>query len=145
MRYIMKTSLVDDNPPAAPATSPPRRTLVARFKEAFPRLLYAHLVAYPLTFAWAVAAIPPCLYVIPDKIIFKEDVTVVSQMVLANLRWPALFVAIVSHAIALPWGFVREENRKRARRLYWISVGVLFAIAVVVGGGWWIWLMTRSR
>jgi hypothetical protein len=125
-----------------------------RARRGAPRLLLAHALAYPMAFAWAIAAIPLAIVSVPDALIGDASVENVVQIVLRKLAWPALGVFVVEHLLAVPWARAREpmtlaaddpdrSRVTRARRAFWLTTGALFAIAIVGGGASWLWLVYR--
>ena len=114
-----------------------------RARAAAPRLLIAHGLAYPVAFAWAIAAIPACIVSLPDAVVMGGSVDAVVQIVLRKLAWPAFGVFVVEHLAAIPWARAHASNAPRARRGFWIATGALFGVALVVGGASWLWLVRR--
>lgn len=107
------------------------------------RLMLAHLVAYPLAFAWAVACIPPAIALVPERILLEQPADAVVAIVLRSLLWPCVAVALVAHGVAIPWSFARPGADARARRVYLVTLAVLGAVALLGGGGAWLWLILR--
>lgn len=106
----------------------------------FLRLGIAHLLSYPIAFAWAVAAIPPFIVTLPQSFLVNEPVEAVVRVVLHRLAWPSLGIFVAQHLVVVPWA-VRGTDR--ARRFFWWSTGAIAAIAIVGGGAFWLWLVLR--
>ena len=114
-----------------------------RLRAAAPRLLLAHALAYPVAFAWAIAAIPLSIVSLPDAVVMDGSVDTVVQIVLRKLAWPAFGVFVVEHLAAIPWARADVSHAPRARRVFWIATGALASVALVVGGASWLWLVLR--
>lgn len=106
------------------------------------RLLAAHLLAYTLGFAWAVAAIPVAVAALPPGL--GDDTVKISTLVLRKVLVPLVVVWIAVHVVALPWAFTRAAARlKWTRAIFIVAVALLFVSSLVVGGYEW-WKNVRS-
>ena len=115
-----------------------------RRSQAILRILLAHGLAYPLATAWAFAAVPAFVVSVASGGDFTlDDATVahVAHAVLVRVAWVAGGVFVVAHVAGAIWAFHADEPR--GRRVFLVTMVALFAVAVVLGGGSWIWLMTR--
>jgi len=105
------------------------------------RLFSAHGLAYPVATAWAFASVPACVISVASEVGTTLDDAVVAHRVLLRVAWPAIGSFVLVHLAGVFWAF--DRNEARARRTFVWSLLVLTAIALVVGGASWIWLMTR--
>jgi hypothetical protein len=106
----------------------------------FLRLGIAHLLAYPIAFAWAVASIPPFIVTLPPSFLVSAPVDGVVQVVLHRLAWPSIAVFVLEHVVVVPWA-VRGTDR--ARRFFFVSTAAITGIAILGGGAFWLWLVLR--
>lgn len=117
---------------------PPSRPLLKRLE----RYVLAHVAGYPLTFLWAVAAIPLTIHLfIRDLDALNEDLPRIGDFVVRKLAWPAGAAFALPHLVALPWAFGR--NPARWRRPVWIVIGAEAVAGVLFAGGSWLWLLLR--
>jgi hypothetical protein len=141
---MMRNETVDDNP-AKPSEVEPRlwRTRIGR---AVMPTLVAVSVALPLVIVWAIALIPLGVRAIPDRVIERstlapDDVKMLGDGVMHWLLTPCVVVFVVAHLVAVPWALAPIAQRKRARRVYWLSIAALTGLAVVIGTPAWIWII----
>jgi hypothetical protein len=113
----------------------------SRAKTAAVRIFIAHLVAYPIVFAWALGAIPAIIVGVVSVVGTSLDDAEVAHRVLLKLLWPVITVAVLAHAAGVVWGF--DRNEKRGKRFFVVSMAALGGIPVLGGAASWIWLMTR--
>jgi hypothetical protein len=105
------------------------------------RIFAAHGLAYPIATAWAFASVPFLVVGIASQVGLTLDDAEVAHRVLVGAAWPAVGVFVLTHVLGVVWAFDRNEGR--GRRVFIAALVGLFAIAVLFGGGSWIWLMTR--
>jgi ABC-type Fe3+ transport system permease subunit len=105
------------------------------------RIFASHGLAYPIATAWAFAAVPVLVVSVASRVGLTLDDEEVAHQVLVRVAWPALGVFALTHVVGLVWAFDRDEMR--GRRVFLGAMLALFAIALLVGGSSWIWLMTR--
>jgi hypothetical protein len=123
-----------------------RRAEVATRAAASPRLsrlsrgLLAHLAAYPIAFAWAVASIPLAIHLfVRDVDALHDDLPAIGQLITRRVAWPAGAAFVLAHLFALPWAFgARPEARAP-----WIGIASLAVAGVVFGAASWAWLLVR--
>src|SRR5262249_20645612 len=115
-----------------------------RLAHVLTRLIYGHLLSYPLAFAFAMAVIPfGIVYVVdhtkppPDP----DNVDKIVQLVLRAIAWPVIGVFALEHVLAVPWAIARNEQRYK--RVFWIGTSAIGAVTILFGGGSWVWLLTR--
>lgn len=113
----------------------------ARSSGRFARVLLAHLVAYPIAFAWAVAAIPLLFPIYEDALIGLYEMQQVADFLLAKIAWFAALTFVLTHLAVIPWALAAPLDR--GKRLFVISACALFSAAVVTGGVGWTWLLLR--
>src|SRR5262245_10007642 len=116
----------------------PGRTMPA-LRVVIERLSVAHIVAYPIGFLTAIAAMPLTI-VLSFKELEKisDDMTAVGSFVAHRVLWPAGFVFLLVHASVAPWVLARDEAR--GRRRFFLILGVFAGAIVLFGGVSWIWL-----
>jgi hypothetical protein len=112
-----------------------------RAKTAAVRIFIAHLVAYPIAFAWALGSIPAVIVGVVTVVGTNLDDADVAHRVLVRVLWPFIGSAVLAHLAGVVWGL--DRNEKRGKRIFVVSMAALGGIPVLVGGGSWIWLMTR--
>ncbi len=141
---MMRNDAVDDNPAKrVEAELRQRRRPIAH---AVVPILVAVSVALPLVILWAIALIPLGVRAIPDRVIERstlapDDVKMLSDGVMHWLLPPCVVVFVVAHLVAVPWALAPVEHRKRARRVYWLSIAALTGLAVIIGTPAWIWII----
>jgi len=100
------------------------------------RLLAAHLLAYTLGLAWAVAAIPIVVQALPKDL--GDDAQAISALVLRKVLWPFVGVWIAVHLASLPWAFTKSAARLPwTRAIFLVAIALLFVGALVAGGVYW--------
>ncbi len=106
------------------------------------RLLVAHLLAYTLAVAWAIAAIPIVVRTLPLDI--GDDDAKIGALVLQKTLVPFAGVWVLVHLTALPWAFTRAAARlKWTRAIFVVAVALLFVASAIVGGEAW-WKLVRA-
>jgi hypothetical protein len=113
----------------------------SRAKTVVVRVFIAHLIAYPIAFVWALGSIPLVIVGVVAAMGTSLDDAVIAHHVLLRLLWPVVPAALLAHLAGVVWGL--DRNEKRGRRLFIVTMAVLGAVPVVVGGVSWIWLVTR--
>ncbi len=135
----------------------------ARVSVFLERALLGHVVAYPVGFLAAVAAIPialPACHAALSSVggrgprsAFVRDLAqrmalsppegAQLEIVLKFLLWVALAVLLLVHVAVLPWAIASARGSTavdRARRMFVRTVATITAIIVVTGAAGWIWL-----
>lgn len=113
-----------------------------RLRRSVERAFLAHLLAYPLAFLTACAAIPLSIHLFITTIDeFGDDLTAVGQYIVHLVAWPAGALFAVAHLLALPWVFGRDPAR--GRRLFLKSFAALSAVVLLAGAASWLWLWLR--
>jgi hypothetical protein len=69
------------------------------------------------------------------------DNQTVAHRVLCRVAWPALGSFVLAHAAGVAWAV--HADPARGRRIFVATLVALASVATVLGGGSWIWLMTR--
>lgn len=122
----------------SPAPTPRRARLVRAFERAF----LAHLLAYPLAFLTACAAIPLAIHLfIGDIDRLGDDLPAIGQYIVRLVAWPAGALFLLAHLLAAPWVFGRDPAR--GRRLFLRAFAALSALVLVAGAASWLWLWLR--
>lgn len=113
-----------------------------RVRRSFERAFLAHLLAYPLAFLTACAAIPLSIHLFITTIDrLGDDLPAIGQYIVRLTAWPAGALFVVAHALAIPWVFGRDPAR--GRRIFLRSVAALTALVVLAGAASWLWLWLR--
>jgi ABC-type sugar transport system permease subunit len=105
------------------------------------RLFMAHGLAYPIATAWAFASVPLFVLSVASEVGITLDDQTVAHRVLLRVAWPAIGSFVLVHLVGVLWAF--DPDEVRGRRVFRVALLALAAVAVVVGGITWIWLMTR--
>lgn len=126
-----------------PASSPQTRSVRAYVFAS--RLFIAHVLAYPLAFVAAVAAMPVAIHLSFETIeaLVAEhgrDVTIVGHYVVRLVAWPAGLAFALPHLSVIPYALDRGGHR--ARRAHWVVLGAVAALILAAGGISWVWLLT---
>jgi hypothetical protein len=121
-------------PPLA-ATTPRRGSTLAL------RIAVAHGLAYPIAAAWAFASVPALVVSVTSQAGTTLDNQTVAHRVLCRVAWPALGSFVLAHAAGVAWAV--HADPARGRRIFVATLVALASVATVLGGGSWIWLMTR--
>jgi hypothetical protein len=120
------------------------------------RLAFAHLLAYPLAFVAALAAIAPVIVLRGDALLaaptepegaFERWLVSSVQVAPAEASSVALVlvpsgvvglvVFVLAHVAALPWALARAEGLARARRIWlWTSLAPVGAIVLAGAAAW---------
>jgi hypothetical protein len=119
-----------------PLAATPRRASKAAL-----RVLMAHGLAYPIAAAWAFASVPAFVVSVASEVGVTLDDETVAHRVLCRVAWPAVGSFVLAHVAGVVWAAHPDETR--GRRIFVVSMVALAGVAVVLGGGSWIWLMTR--
>jgi hypothetical protein len=136
------------------------------------RFFLAHMLAYPLGFAAAVAAMPIAMVVKKKELMSPGRFGAKSEMlagiardlnltpleaaqieiVLMFTMWVSIVVLVVIHVVALPWSIAAaravndpalvETSLKRGYRLFAGVTGGTFVLLGLIGTGAWIWVLT---
>ncbi len=105
------------------------------------RFFIAHGLSYPITTAWAFAAIPALVIGIASRVGTTLDDDVIAHKVLLGLAWPSGAAFLAVHVAGVVWGLERDDAR--GKRRFGIAMAVLAVVPIVLGGASWIYLMTR--
>lgn len=105
------------------------------------RLLVAHALAYPVALAWAFGSVPLIVMSVASATGTSLEDAEVAHRVLVRVAWPAALSFAAVHATGAAWAWAADA--RWGRRLFAWSSGVLLAVAVLVGGASWIWLMSK--
>jgi len=105
------------------------------------RLLAAHGLAYPIATAWAFASVPVFVLNVASEVGTTLDDEVVAHRVLLRVVWPTIAAFVLVHLAGVVWAF--DRNEARGRRVFVVALLALSAVAFVLGGVSWVWLMTR--
>jgi hypothetical protein len=105
------------------------------------RIFMAHGLAYPIATAWAFASVPMFVLNVASEVGITLDDETVAHRVLLRVAWPAIGSFVLVHLAGVYWAF--DPDEARGRRVFRVALLGLTAIAVVGGGIWWAWLMTR--
>lgn len=105
------------------------------------RLLVAHAVAYPVALAWAFGSVPLTVVAVASATGTSLEDAEIAHRVLVRVLWPAILSFAAVHAAGAAWAW--SADARRGFRLFAWSSGALMAIAVVAGGGSWLWLMSK--
>jgi hypothetical protein len=119
-----------------PLAATPRRRSKATL-----RVLLAHGLAYPIATAWAFASVPAFVVSVASEVGVTLDDEAVAHRVLCRVAWPAVGSFVLAHVAGVAWAAHPDEAR--GRRIFVATMVALAGVAVVLGGGSWIWLMTR--
>src|SRR5579872_4464022 len=84
------------------------------------RLLVAHVLAYPVAFAWAVGSIPVVAIAMASSAAAPLDDHAVAHIVLLRIAWPAILSFVLVHAAGAAWAFARDPRRSRT----WFLAGM---------------------
>lgn len=104
--------------------------------------MLSHFLAYPIALAWAVAAIPPTIWVHVDDLMRDLDEAQLSKTILRLLVGPTLTAFVLAHVVAIPW--VDDAAVLWRRRLYVygeVTLAILGVLAAIVG---WAILLTQG-
>ncbi|MFO0762770.1 MAG: hypothetical protein U0359_40410 [Byssovorax sp.] len=113
-----------------------------RVRRGIERAFIAHLVAYPLAFVAACAAMPATMHLFEaDLDRFGDDMQAMGQYIVRLTAWPAGALFVIVHGLAIPWVFGRDPAR--ARRFFWRAFGALSLLVLLAGGASWAWLWVR--
>jgi hypothetical protein len=143
---MMMNGCVKDNLPPENVSEASPHGWGAHVRRALVPAVVAVSVALPLVIVWAIALVPIGVRAIPDPVIAQatlspDVVKMLGDRVVHWLLTPCIVVFVVAHLVAVPWAVAPLELRRRARRVYWISIGALTGLAVVIGGPAWIWIV----
>jgi ABC-type Fe3+ transport system permease subunit len=105
------------------------------------RIFIAHGLAYPIGAAWAFASVPLLVLNVASHVGTTLDDATVAHLVLLRVAWPAIGSFVLVHLAGVVWAF--DPDEVRGRRMFRWALAALSAIAAVVGGVTWVWLMTR--
>jgi hypothetical protein len=105
------------------------------------RLLLAHGLAYPVAIAWAFGSIPLIVVRVASAVGLTLSDEEIAHRVLLLVAWPSIASFVLVHAAGVVWALGKESPR--ARRVFVVATAALFVVPVVVGGGSWVWLVTR--
>lgn len=105
------------------------------------RLLVAHALAYPVALAWALGSVPLIVVSVASATGTSLADGEIAHRVLVRVAWPAALSFAAVHAAGAAWAW--SADTKRGWRVFAVSAGALVAIAVVVGGVSWLWLMNE--
>ncbi len=135
------------------------------------RFFLGHMLAYPLGFAAAVAAMPIAMVVKKQELMSPARFGAKSEMlakiardlhmtpleaaqieiVLVFTMWVSIAVLGLIHVVALPWAIAaaravnepaRESQVRRTYRLFAGVTGGTLVLLGVIGTGAWIWVLT---
>ncbi len=98
------------------------------------------MLSYPLAFLWAAGGVVPALYSFPKGALETLSQDDAVRAVVRRLAVPSLAIWILVHLLSLPWAL---GTSRRNTWIFAIGVGTLASLAIVGGGGAWIWLYTR--
>ncbi len=109
------------------------------------RLMIAHMIAYPVAFVWATAAIVPSLATLSNEALALPAEQIANK-VLWRVGAASLVVFALAHVTALPWARARaDEAKARAGRRGYIAATVgLGATGIAAAAVAWGWLLTRG-
>lgn len=157
--------------PDAPIVLPPRRSKSTPGKTFMGRFMLGHLIAYPVGFLTAVAAMPYGM-VLRKKELLGAGATGASssiirdvakdmalsateaaqvQIVLEFCMWASVVTLTLVHLWTLPWAIAaaravrhpdREANVKRRQRLFAVLTVSTFAVVGIAGAAGWIWVLS---
>lgn len=111
-----------------------------RKAEIFVRLLLSHALAYPVAIAWAFGGIPLCVVTVASRVGTTLADADIAHKVLLAVAWPTIGSFVLVHLAGVYWAWSRAP---RARLRFIVAVASLAGVAVVGGGGSWLWLMSR--
>ena len=154
-----------------PAQAAPEPTARPRRWRAFgSRIGLAHLIAYPIGFAAAVAAMPFAFLVRRRAILSAGTQGATSQLVkdatrgmslspteaaqlqivLEFVMWASLAVLLVVHLAAIPWGLgaahaarypAEAAAQRRGLRMFVIAAATIAGLVVLAAIGGWTWIL----
>ncbi|MGH7294062.1 MAG: hypothetical protein ACRELB_03970 [Polyangiaceae bacterium] len=84
---------------------------------------------------------PALVIAIAAQVGTSLDDAVIAHKVLMGVAWPSGASFALVHVAGLIWGF--DPDERRGKRRFTVAMIVLAAVPVILGGGLWIWLMTR--
>jgi hypothetical protein len=135
------------------------------------RFFLGHMLAYPIGFAAAVAAMPIAMVVKKRELMSPARFGAKSEMlagiardlqmtpleaaqveiVLVFTMWVSIAILAVIHLVALPWAIAaaravndptRQAQVERTYRLFAGVTGGTLVLVGVIGTGAWIWVLT---
>jgi hypothetical protein len=107
------------------------------------RFVLSHFLAYPVAMPWAVAAIPPAIWLYADELMRELDEAQMSKAILRLTLAPTLVAFALAHGVAIPW--VTDDTAPWRRRLFVYGASALAALGVVAAAvGWTILLTAQS-
>jgi hypothetical protein len=109
------------------------------------RLMIAHMIAYPVAFVWAAAAIVPALTTLStDALALPADQ--IADKVLWRVGAAGLVVFALAHLTALPWARARDDAARTpaGKRVYVAATSALGGAGVLAAVASWAWLLSRA-
>ncbi len=110
-------------------------------KRLFAAFVAGHMLAYPVTFAWAVGAIVPTLYSFGPSVLAAETPEGAARRVVIRLAAPSISLFLLAHAAALPWALDGSGGRRGMRVSLAIYAALTLAGGVFAACTWgWLYL-----
>lgn len=115
----------------------------------------AHVAAYPVAFAAAMAGIPLAMLVRERAVLSASSEAAAQRVILETSLAIAATAYVLVHVVAVPWArgaaaALRDPDRglERARwgRVFFTASMLVMTAACVLGGlAGWVWLLTSAQ
>lgn len=122
-----------------PAKPPPWTlgTFVSRF-------FIGHFITWIPLALWAFGGISWAVLSVPKAVLLDMNQDAATKLILVRHLVVTATLGALHHVAIVPWAMARDESAaaRRKRVFVWITVA-LSALCLLLGGGGWVYLMTR--